>query len=269
MTLMQFIVLLLATSVCLSLIMAFAWAVQQRTNNSGWVDTVWTFGLGAVGVAGALLPIGGWLPRQVLVSLLILAWSLRLGVHIAARTSGIVDDPRYAELQRNWGTDARRRMFWLLQNQAWVSIPLALSMILAAHVPVAAFRLQDALALVVLLAGIGGEALADGQLRRFRANPANKGGICDVGLWRWSRHPNYFFEWVGWLAYPLFAIDLAGHYPVGWLALLGPACMYWLLVYISGIPPLEEHMLRVRGDAFRAYQRQVGAFFPSPPRERV
>ena len=268
MTLAQFFLLVLTICVCLSLIMAGAWAVQQRTGNSGWVDTMWTFGLGAVGIVGALSPLGGWFPRQALVSILILAWSLRLGAHIAFRTSGIADDPRYAELQRNWGQDAPRQMFWLLQNQAWVSIPLALSMILAAHAPDPSVRLQDLLGLLVLVAGIGGEALADGQLRRFRAKPANRGGICDTGLWRWSRHPNYFFEWVGWLAYPLFAIDFSEQFPFGWLALLGPVCIYWLLVYISGIPPLEQHMLRVRGDAFRSYQQRVGAFFPLPPRER-
>jgi uncharacterized protein DUF1295 len=82
--------------------------------------------------------------------------------------------------------------------------------------------------------------------------------------WRWSRHPNYFFEWLCWLAYPLIAIDLAGYSPYGWLALLAPACMYWALVYVSGIPPLEEHMLRSRGETFRAYQRRTRAFFPLP-----
>jgi len=88
--------------------------------------------------------------------------------------------------------------------------------------------------------------------------------VCDIGLWRWSRHPNYFFEWLFWLAYPLIAIDLAGYNPYGWLALLAPICMYWVLVYVSGIPPLEEHMLRSRGETFRAYQLRTRAFFPFP-----
>jgi steroid 5-alpha reductase family enzyme len=101
-------------------------------------------------------------------------------------------------------------------------------------------------------------------LRRFRAEPANRGHICDSGLWSWSRHPNYFFEWVGWLAYPLIAIGPT--YSWGWLALAGPACMYWLLVYVSGIPPLEEHMQEVRAEAFREYRARTSKFFPSPPR---
>ena len=108
--------------------------------------------------------------------------------------------------------------------------------------------------------------LFDEQLRRFRDDPANKGKICDAGLWKWSRHPNYFFEWLGWLAYPVLAIDLGGHDPWGYVALAAPLCMYWLLVYVSGIPPLEEHMLAKRGDAFRKYQMTTNVFFPGPPK---
>jgi steroid 5-alpha reductase family enzyme len=113
----------------------------------------------------------------------------------------------------------------------------------------------------VLAVAVLGEGAADAQLGRFRANPANHGKVCDAGLWAWSRHPNYFFEWLHWLAYPLFALGA----DYGWLALLGPGFMYWLLVHVSGIPPLEAQMLRSRGDAYRAYQRRVSAFIPLPP----
>lgn len=99
--------------------------------------------------------------------------------------------------------------------------------------------------------------------------PANKGHICDTGLWGWSRHPNHFFEWLGWLAYPRLAIDLSGTWPWGWLALSGPAFMYWLLVYVSGIPLLEQQMLQSRGDAFRSYRAQVSPFFPLPPKDEA
>jgi steroid 5-alpha reductase family enzyme len=107
--------------------------------------------------------------------------------------------------------------------------------------------------------------MADRQLRAFAHNPKNRGKVCDAGLWAWSRHPNYFFEWIGWFAYALFAIDLSGGHVWGWLALTGPAFMYWLLVHVSGIPPLEAHMLRSRKKAFADYQKRVPAFFPSPP----
>ena len=190
--------------------MAGAWVVQQRTGNSGWVDTIWTFSLGLVGVGSALWPVEGAPPnaRQWLVAALVAIWSLRLGVHIAIRTAGISDDPRYAAFAREWGANSPRRMFIFLQNQALGSIPLAFAIFVAARVPGDGLRLQDYLGALILLAGIAGEALADAQLKAFRSDPANKGRVCDAGLWRWSRHPNYFFEWFGWLAYPVIAISI-------------------------------------------------------------
>jgi steroid 5-alpha reductase family enzyme len=247
-------------------IMALAWYVQQRTGNSGWVDATWSFGVGATGCFVALLPFvqQGWHWRQFLVAALAALWCIRLGCHIAMRSRGSADDPRYRELTDTWGEDAPRRMFWFLQSQAAVGIILALAIVLAAQNPDPAIRLQDIAGSALLFIAIAGETLADRQLRSFRANPANRGAVCDVGLWRWSRHPNYFFEWLAWLSYPVIAIDFGGHNPFGWFAVLAPACMYYVLVHVSGIPPLEAHMLRSRGDAFRAYQARTRAFFPLP-----
>ncbi len=164
------------------------------------------------------------------------------------------------------GPDASRRMFWFAQSQAWVSVPLALSIMIAASHPAPGLRLQDFLGAIVLAVAIAGEAVADRQLKSFRANPANKGRVCDQGLWGLSRHPNYFFEWMCWIAYPTVAIDLQGGYPWGWLAISAPLVMYWLLVHVSGIPLLEQHMLRRSGEEFRKYQARTNAFFPGPPR---
>ena len=267
MTLFEGLSAFIMIAVALSIIMAGAWFIQQRSGNSGWVDTIWTFGVGVTGAAGALVSTGGeWQARQILVAYFAGVWALRLGVHIASRSAKIPNDPRYAEKIKNWGSDAPRQMFWFLQIQALVGIPLVMSMFVAAHRPGAGLRLWDGVAILFMAISVCGEGVADWQLNRFKSVPANKGRINDVGLWKWSRHPNYFFEALGWLAYPLIAIDLSGQYPWGFLALAGPACMYWLLVYVSGIPPLEEHMLRSRGEAFRAYQHRTNAFFPGPPR---
>src|SRR6202167_5625459 len=183
---------LAAIALALSVLMAGAWMVQQRTGNSGWVDTIWTFSLGLVGAASALWPVAGAAPhaRQWLVAALVAIWSLRLGLHIAVRTSGIADDPRYAAFAKEWGVDSPRRMFVFLQNQGFGSIPLVFSIFVAARFPSDLLRPQDYLGALVLLVGISGEALADAQLKRFRTDPANKGRVCDIGLWRWSRHPN-------------------------------------------------------------------------------
>ena len=262
---LTYLAALILIAASLSILMAGAWAVQQRTGNSGWVDTIWTFSLGLVGAASALWPIAGAAPnaRQWLVAALVVIWSLRLGIHIAIRTVGISDDPRYASFAKEWGLNAPRRMFIFLQNQALGTIPLVFAIYVAARFPSDALRPQDYAGALILFVGIAGEALADAQLKRFREDPANKGRVCDTGLWRWSRHPNYFFEWFGWLAYPV--IGLSVDYPWGLATLLAPIFMYWILVHVTGIPPLEEQMLRSRGERYRDYQLRTSRFFPLPP----
>jgi steroid 5-alpha reductase family enzyme len=262
----SYLMALVGIAISLSILMAGAWLVQQRTGNSGWVDTIWTFSLGLVGAGSALWPIAGVVPnaRQWLVAALVAIWSLRLGSHIAVRTTGITDDPRYAAFARDWGVDSPRKMFIFLQNQGFGSIPLVFAIFVAAHFPDAALRLQDGLGALILFAGIAGEALADAQLESFRRDPANKGSVCDTGLWHWSRHPNYFFEWFGWLAYPVIA--LSPDYGWGWATLLAPIFMYWILVHVTGVPPLEQQMLRSRGERYRAYQARTSVFFPLPPK---
>jgi steroid 5-alpha reductase family enzyme len=269
MTALTFTVGLVCLSAGFSAVMTIAWFIWRSTRNSGWIDTTWTFGLGLVGFVGSVLPFAHSVNvRSWLVAGMAVIWSLRLGLHIAFRTRGITDDPRYAKLVHEWGADASRQMFWLLQKQALVSIPLALAMWVAAANP---FPLPAAQALVaILIFGVAviGEGVADQQLRWFRLKPDNKGRVCDSGLWRWSRHPNYFFEWLGWLSYPLLAIDFHGNYPWAVLAFAAPLCMYWLLVHVSGVPPLEAHMLAQRGEAFRRYQLKTNVFFPGPPRSQ-
>jgi steroid 5-alpha reductase family enzyme len=251
----------------LSLVMAAAWHVQQTSGNSGWVDVSWTFGVGGTAVLAALFPLtqAAWPSwRSLAVAALAAIWSLRLGLHIVARTRSEGDDPRYRALAEHWQSEARRRMLWFLQQQAAVGALLAISIGLAAHNPDPSPRIQDVVGLLLLAGALVGEQVADAQLHRFRAAARGRNAVCDLGLWHWSRHPNYFFEWLAWLAYPAIAIDLSGYNPYGWLALAAPACMYWVLVHVSGIPPLEAHMLRTRGDVFRAYQRRTRPFLPLP-----
>ncbi len=248
--------------------MALAWIIQQRTGQSGWVDACWTFSVGLACVTIALAAAHGSAQseRALLVAALIAFWSLRLGVHIVVRTRGSGDDPRYAKMREEWGDEAPRRMFTLLQLQAVASLPLLLSVAVAASNSTRALGLQDLVAVLIFLGGSAGEGLSDAQLRAFARTPANRGQVCRNGLWGWSRHPNYFFEWLVWLALPVFAINLDGSHPWGWVALTAPAVMYWLLTRVSGIPLLEEHMVAKYGDPYRDYQRTTNAFYPMPPR---
>ncbi|MEA1674903.1 DUF1295 domain-containing protein [Nitrospirillum sp. BR 11163] len=251
-------------------VMALAWVVQRRTRQSGWVDACWSLAVGAGGLAAALAPLDGTPPsaRQILVSTLVGIWSARLAAHIAVRTRGGGDDPRYAQLMRVWGSRAAIRLFWFLQSQALAAALLTVAVYAAARNPAPGLGGWDVSGTVVLLVGIAGEGVADAQLARFRRRPDAHGRVCDAGLWRWSRHPNYFFEWLGWLAYPCFALAPGpeGVWPWGWLAPGGPVLMYVLLVHVSGLPPLEGHMARSRGAAFADYRRRTSAFFPWPPR---
>ena len=263
MTVASFALAFVVVALVMSGVMMIATLIERRTGNSGWIDAVWTFGLGATGIAGALLPFGaGPWSRRLLVAAMIAAWALRLGLHIVQRTQGITEDPRYAKMRRDWGADADRQMARLLQMQALVSIPLAMGVVLAAHNPAPRLGWQDGLGLAVFVIGIAGGAVADRQLRDFARDPSNKGRVCDRGLWRWSRHPNYFFECVLWCSYAV----IAAGYGFGWFALLAPACITWLLTRVSGIPPLEEHMLSKHGDAYRDYQRRTSALVPLPPK---
>ena len=245
----------------LALIMSAAWSIQRVTGNAGWIDAFWTFGVGAMGVVLAIAPFSGGehLWRRVIVAALAAVWSLRLGLHIVKRTLELGDDPRYARLLADWGSAASARLFAFLQAQAAVGAVLALAIALAAHTP-GSWRLQDVVGMPLMAAAIAGEAAADRELARFKADPSNRGAICDVGLWRLSRHPNYVCEFMVWAGVAVIPLEPGA--PPTWLALLAPAIMYWTLRYASGVPPLEEHMQRTRPHAFAAYAAHTPVFFP-------
>lgn len=264
------LVVMLLIALGLVVAMALAWLAQRSTSNVGWVDVVWSVAAGLAGAVAALLPPGAdGVPtgRQLIVAALVILWSAGLALHLALRVGGGGDeDPRYRMLREEWAGRFQSRLFWFLEAQAVVTALLVLSIALAAHNPSPHWRLVDGLGAVLLIVALVGERVADRQLIAFRRLPASCGKVCDRGLWAWSRHPNYFFEWLAWLAYPLFAVEVDGSYPWGWLAIVGPILMYLLLVHASGIPPLEKHMLRSRGVAYEAYRRRTSAFFPRPPR---
>lgn len=250
----------------LSLVMAAAWAWQKARRNIGWVDVFWTFGTAAAGVALAFAWSGPSPGRRLMVAAIAAVWAIRLGLHVALRVAASPEDGRYQELRRDWGDRLQPRLFGFLQIQALVSTVLAAAIALAADRPGPWPDLGDLAGLAIALIAIAGEAVADRQLSAFAAEPANRGRVCDRGLWAWSRHPNYLFEWLGWFAYP--AIAIAPGHPEGAWALAAPAVMYLVLRHGTGVPPLEAHMLRSRGEAFRAYQARVPAFLPRPPRTK-
>jgi len=258
---MTIVLLILNLGIGLAAIMALAWWIVLKTGKSGYTDVFWSYAVGVAGVIAALMPLGPGDPgpRNWLVAALVGLWSLRLGTHILSRTLKGGDDPRYAQLKEEWGDKRDQQLLIFLQIQAVCGLVLAVAVMAAAHNP-APIGLPDLLGVLLAIIAIAGEAVSDAQLAAFRKDPANRGKVCDIGLWGLSRHPNYFFEWFFWLAYPVIAIG----YVYGWAALAAPVLMYWLLVHASGIPPLEAHMMRSRPEAFAAYKRRVRAFWPLP-----
>jgi len=239
--------------------MCVAWTVQRHTGNSGWIDTIWSFSVGAGGIA-ATWSASGDPARRMAIAVILAVWSARLALHIAARSRGSGEDPRYRKMIEDWGQRASLRLFIFLQVQALVAFVLVLSVSCAGMNEKTFPRLLDYLGVLLALLAIGGEAVADQQLASFRQSRRAKNEVCEIGLWRYTRHPNYFFEWLFWCAWPFFALPHIS----GLIALSAPLLMYWLLVHLSGIPPLEAHMERSRGEEFRALKERVNAFFPGP-----
>ena len=248
-------------------VMVGAWAYGLAVKNGGWTDVFWSFGTGFVLAAAAFVATGTDTSqaRRLMIAAFMLVWGLRLGLHLAPRVAGHPEDPRYAAF-RATAKNYPLTMLWVSLPQAPASALLGLSVVVAAQRPSPQLDLRDALALIVYLVAIVGETVSDAQMKRFRANPDNKGQVIDTGLWAWSRHPNYFFQWLGWMAYPVMALDPSR--PVTLLTLVAPAVMFGLLRYVSGVPPLEEAMLKSRGDKFRDYQKRVSVFFPLPPKQQ-
>ena len=264
---MPVVAILIIATLALSAIMAVAFLVQRATARDGWADVFWSFGVGAVGALAVITSSNMASPaRQYLVAGLLTIWSLRLGIHVLSRTLRNIGEPRYAKMREEWGALGNSRMFFFLQSQAFAGAMLVICVYVAAARPDAQLELPDYLGALIMVVALSGEAIADLQLKRFAKDPANQGKVCDTGLWAWSRHPNYFFEWMCWISYVLIGADFDGDYAHGWLTLAAPSLMYVLLRHVSGVPLMEQHMLATRGNAFRSYQRRTSVFFLRPPR---
>jgi len=252
--------LILALAVLLQLGL---WLRATRTHNAGWVDAGWSGGMAMA--APVLLFFSERDPRDLLVFALMAFWACRLCLHLLRDRllGGKPEDARYQDLRRHWGEKANAKFFLFFQGQALLVPLFALPAWAVMSSPHPFPSVFDLLGLLIGLGAIAGEAVADAQLARFRADPANKGRVCQNGLWRFSRHPNYFFEWLHWCAYVVWAIGAAA-WP---LTLLGPLLMYLFLRYLTGIPHTERRSLASRGDAYRAYQSTTNMFWPWIPRK--
>ena len=240
------------------------WLVQQRTRNAGIVDVGWAYafaGVAGLFAATATAPASSWAPIAVVTA----AWSLRLGSYLVARGAArSPEEGRYAELRARWAPHAGPRFFVFFQAQAAMVGLLSSALVVPFIAPPSAGLgwLRYVGAGISALALLG-EATADAQLARWKRDPANKGKVCDAGLWGYSRHPNYFFEWCVWLGY---AVHGLAFWPYGAIAVVPQLIILGSIFGVTGIPPTETQALRSKGDAYRAYQARVSKFIPWPPK---
>lgn len=245
-----------------ALVMAGVWLLALKIRNIGIVDVAWAGLMALAGIYCAAVGTGSGLAR-LSVGLMAGLWGLRLFLSLYKRVSHEPEDGRYQALRAAWnGSPAK--LFVFFQGQAVIVALFSLPFIAAANNASLGFSPWFMLAVAVFAVSVYGETLADSQLAAFRGDPGNRGKTCRVGLWAWSRHPNYFFEWLHWFAYFFLAIGGAQF----WFSLVGPVVMLAFLYRVSGIPWTEAQALRSRGEDYARYQNEVSAFFPLPPKTK-
>jgi steroid 5-alpha reductase family enzyme len=235
----------------------WGWAVRLR--NGAVADVAWGLGFVVASLAHSLLS-GGQAPAAWLMTAMIAFWGVRLSGYIwKERVAGsAAEDARYAGFREKWGANANRNLLGFFLFQAVLVTVISLPVALAAggtHPGVGSVQLAG---LALWVAAFIGEWLADRQLHAFKSNPASRGKVCDSGLWRYSRHPNYFFEWLLWVGLAAMAYGAESW----WLGLASPALMLFFLTKVTGIPMAEAQSLKNRGEAYRKYQQTTSAFVP-------
>ena len=258
MNIQQVLTLVITGTATATLLMLLLWLVYLRKDNPAVVDLGWAGALGLLAILYAVLG-DGYLPRKILIAVMAGLWGFRLsGYLLMTRVLGGHRDGRYDMLQQNWKTNIRTKFFFFFEFQALLAVVLSLPFLLMAVNPEPNLSVVEYAAAALWLVAVVGEAVADNQLKSFKRDPANTGKVCQAGLWKYSRHPNYFFEWFVWVAYSLAAVTS----PYGWISILCPLLMLLFLFRVTGIPMTEEQSIRTKGDAYREYQRTTSAFVP-------
>lgn len=243
--------------VCLLMLLVWVWATAIR--NAGIVDVAWAFCFSVIAVLIWWNANGSGF-RKTLVCTLVILWSIRLTLHLAARVFAHLNEEegRYRQLRKDWAPHVNRTFFFFFQAQALSTVILSVPFFIVAQNQDPVISITEYTGAVLWLVAIIGEGVADAQLARFKKDTANKGKVCTAGLWNYSRHPNYFFQLLIWIAVFIFSITS----PYGWLAAICPLCIGYLIFKVTGIPKTEEQSLRSKGDAYREYQRTTSVFIP-------
>ncbi len=238
-------------------LMIILWIIYLFQRNIGIADVGWA--LGFILTSVVYLVLGeGYFWRKLLVLLIVSIWSLRLLFYLIARFQLYQERSRYELLWQSWTNHRHLKALALFISQGAVIVILSLPFALMTQNILPFFSSYEVFGLLIWMGGVIGETVADNQMSQFKQNPVNQNHVYEGGLWHYSRHPNYFFEWIIWIAYFIMALSS----PWGWLSFISPVLMLYFLLQIFGIPPAEARALRIQGDAYRDYQQRTSAFFP-------
>ena len=236
---------------------AITWAISVRIKNYGLLDVAFSYGVAILAPIYAAYGPGDPL-RKWAFTIIGVVWSLRLGSYILVRVlrHHPTEDARYQTLRARWPGPLRFLGFF--QMQALLVVIFSLPFLFASFNPAPALSPLEVIGMIVAGLAVLGEAVADMQMQAFKRDQANRGRVCDIGLWRYSRHPNYFFESMVW--WGCFLVATAS--PWGWITIACPLLMLYFLLKVTGIPLTEEYAVKSKGAAYREYQRTTSAFVP-------
>ncbi len=243
--------------------MSILWAIQLRTRNASIVDVGWAAGLGLLAVFYALFG-EAFLPRKILLAAVVGIWSLRLASHLYRDriANGRPEEGRYQTIRADWGDKAAEKFFFFFLTQGLLNIVLALPFLIIALNPKPGLTVLEWIGAALWVVAVKGEALADRQLKDFKADKNRTERVCRRGLWNYSRHPNYFFEFLIWCSFALIATAS----PWGWMGWISPLMMLYFLLKVTGIPLAEAQALKSRGEEYRRYQNDTSIFIPWFPK---
>jgi steroid 5-alpha reductase family enzyme len=245
-------------------IMMFAlWLIHLLIRNAAIVDVGWAAGLATLAIyyAGAG---PGYSARKYAIAVMAGFWGIRLATYLLfARVLGHPEEGRYVALRKEWKRHLALRFLFFFEFQALLDVVLSAPFLIACLDINSPLGPLEKIGAGIWLVSMIGEAIADQQLHKFKKNRANAGKTCRAGLWKYSRHPNYFFDWMTWMGYAVFALAS----PWGWIGLISPALILYFLLGVTGIPATEAQALRSRGDEYRDYQRTTSSFVPWFPKK--
>jgi steroid 5-alpha reductase family enzyme len=250
-------------SAAVAALMLVLWLIHLPLRNASVVDPGWAGGLALLAVIYAAM-CGGYPARAWLIAGMAVVWGLRLSLYLLfTRVIGHPEEGRYVQLRREWGGNLALKFLAFFEFQALLCVVLSGPFLLAALNARPELSWFEYAAAILWSIAMIGEVTADSQLNAFKKDAANRGKTCQAGLWHYSRHPNYFFEWLIWVAYAVFALGS----PYGYAAFFSPALMLFFLYRVTGIPATEAQALRSRGEEYRRYQETTSEFIPWFPKK--